>query len=187
MKKALLLINYTGRKGGGPLDAYEITKALLEKGICVGAVLSEQIENISLWEELPLEKLIKIPTYHNVIEAVINSVLFPIRQKRSILKGLEGYDVKFIYSPMGALWTSKINKLFPSAKTGIVIHDPKPHSGDEVVRKLRKDTFYQFDYLYVHSKKFVGYVSNKYSKPTFYLPLGNHNYYKNFPKQTKPL
>lgn len=176
--KSVILINYTGRKGGGPLDAFEMTKALVDEGLSVAAVLSDQIENLSMWKDLRLEKLVTIPTYHNIFDAAISTAFFFLKQKKYIECELKDYDVKYIYCPMGALWSSKINKIFPKAKKGIVIHDPQPHSGDELRSRLFKSDYSEYDYLFVHSKAFVDYVKDKYKKPTAYLLLGSHKTYK---------
>lgn len=183
--KNILLINYTGRKGGGPLDAYKMTRALLELGLPVAVILSEQIENLTMWEDLKLEKLVLIPTYHNILDAAVATVLFPFRQRNYIKRAFENYNVKYIYCPMEALWSSKINRIFTNAKTGIVLHDPKPHSGDEWKNKLQKDAYSEYDYIFVHSKQFVDYVHKKYNKPTSYIQLGTHDIYKYCKNKTK--
>lgn len=174
-KKDVLLINYTGRKGGGPLDAFEMAKALCDR-MPVVAVLSDQIENLQLWKKLHLEELILIPTYHNAREALIES-LFWKKQRKTILSKTGKINVKYIYCPMGTFWSEKINNLFPKAKKGIVIHDPKPHSGERFLGMFNMH-YEKYDYLFVHSKKFVSYVNERYKKPTFYLQLGRHDIYK---------
>lgn len=180
-----LLINYTGRKGGGPLDAYEMTKALIEQKIPTVAIISDQIENLSLWKELPLERLVIIPTYSNIVQLAVNSIFFRFRQRRKIRKETADYDIRVIYCPMGAFWSEKINAIFPNARKSIVIHDPIPHSGDKRKAKLIPDHTRNYDVIFVHSKKFVDYVANKYKKPTYYLSLGRHDIYKYLPNKKK--
>lgn len=182
--KDVILINYTGRKGGGALDAYEISKALINEGLPVVAVLSDQIENLRMWEKLKLEKLVTIPTYHNVLDAAVGTVFFSFKQRRLMLNVLKNYKVRYIFCPMGALWSHKINALFPDAKKGIVIHDPKPHSGDEWKSKLSLSDYDDYDHLFVHSKTFIDFVREKYKKPTSFMLLGTHETYKNCENKT---
>ena len=155
-----------------------MTKALCELGLPVVAVLSDQIENLSFWKHLPLEKLILIPTYHNIAEAVKGTLFFSFKQKKTIKAELSMYNIKYIYCPMGAFWSNAINKIFPNATTGIVIHDPTPHSGDKLKSIFLKDYYPEYDFLFVHSKQFVDYVRRKYNKPTSFIQLGNHDIYK---------
>lgn len=173
----VLLINYTGRKGAGPLVSYEIAKAFIDKGLPVVAVLSDQIENLSLWKKLKLEKIVLIPTYHNALELIVKSCLFNFAVKKKVKDELKDYNVKYIFCPMGAFWTDKINRIFPRAKKGIVIHDPKAHSGEGIFNFLKPD-YKSYDYLFVHSKKFVNEVREEYNRPTHYILLGRHDIYK---------
>lgn len=179
MKKDVLMINYTGRKGGGPLDAYQITKALIDAGIPVVAVLSNQIENLKMWEKLNLEKLVLIPTYNSKLGFVLNSILFPLKQKNHIKKSLGKYNIKYIFCPMGTFWSRKINKIFNNSVSGIVIHDPILHSGENsLINRIANNAYKSYDFLFVHSKQFLEYVEKKYKRPTYYMSLGNHDIYR---------
>ena len=177
MKKAIL-INYTGRKGGGPLDAIEMTKALVENGERVVAVISDQIENINEWFKIPLAKLVTIKTYSNKVSLIKNTLLFSLNQKKHILTELKEFDIEYIYCPMATLWTGLINSLFPHAKTIVAIHDPKPHSGSSILGvKHFEKTYRNADLRVVHSNVFTDYVCEKYGK-AIYVPLGEHDIYK---------
>lgn len=187
----VILINYTGRKGGGALDAYEMTKALADKGCKVAAVISAYIENIDMWRKLDLVKLVEIPTYTNILNFAVNTTLFGVRQKRFIEKQLENIDVKYIFAPMMSEWTERINKIFPKAKKVLTIHDPIPHSGNSRVLLIRKlfsntESFKKADALAVHTKKFIPYVEDKYGEKdrVYYIPLGRHNMYRNIDNKT---
>ena len=110
-RKNIILINYTGRHGGGPLHAYELTKALLEQGIPVAAVLSKDIENVKAWKRLPLEKLILIPTYTSAASFLKNHLQFILYKKYRIRKALQSYVVTAVCCPMYTFWTDPVNRL----------------------------------------------------------------------------
>jgi glycosyltransferase involved in cell wall biosynthesis len=183
MKKNVIVINYTGRKGGGALDAYETAKALVEQGENVVPIISTQIENLKLWKDIQFEKIILIETYNSQISFVINTVLFPIRQKRKIIDELRDYNIKAVYCPMSTFWTAPINKIFKSALKIVVNHDPIAHSGAKGYSVwLMERPYKDADILVVHSKKFLNYVQKKYGSAV-YLPLGKHNLYRNLPNK----
>lgn len=188
-KEKLILVNYTGRNGGGPLDAYEITNSLLSYTPNVAAVVSEYVENLEMWKGLALKKLVVIPTYRNNREFITASLAFH-KIKKKIRKELLEYEISYIYCPMVAMWSQKINRLFPSAHTYVVLHDPVPHSGDRVapISKLlelfgfgiSKKIYTDAEGIMVHSRRFLKYVEDKFHKKgkVFYLPLGRHDFYK---------
>lgn len=176
MQKEYVLINYTGRKGGGNLDAIESAKGLLQNGENVIAIVSSYAENIEDWRELGLSKLIEIKTYTGHIDFIFSLVKFLTFGKNFIKKQLTGYKIKYIYSPMTALWTVYINELFPKVPKFTVIHDAEPHSGEHY-HKFFRDVYSRSDVLFVHSKQFVKMVQEKYHKPAYYIPLGRHDCY----------
>ena len=178
MKEKVWLVNYTGRKGAGPLDALAMTKGLLAHNIPLVAVISSGVENLNEWKDLQLQKLVIINTYNSALELIVNTILFVFIQGRRIKKELIDYDIEVIYCPMGAFWTKKINRLFKKTQIIKVIHDPIPHSGEKpIIKLLSKKKDKRTDKIIVHSKAFVEYVQEKYHKPTYYIPLGRHNAY----------
>lgn len=191
LKEKVILINYTGRYGGGALDAYEVTKALLLYTPNIVAIVSEYAENIEAWRLLPLKKIVVIPTYRNNMEFIIDSFTFGYELKDKIRHELSDYEVSWIYCPMVAMWSQKINRLFPNAKTYIALHDPIPHSKYKMAFfskflelfgfGISKEIYMNADSIIVHSRCFVDYVEKKYHKnnSVYYLPLGRHNFYKN--------
>lgn len=180
INKEVIVINYTGRKGGGALVAYEMSKALLDKGEAVVAILSTQIENIKMWKTLGLERIITVKTYSNKVNFIINTLLFNIRFRNKILEEMKEYEIKAVYSPMLTFWTGYINCLFPKAKKIVVCHDPVPHSGESKILQLlghRGKELESADEIIVHSRRFVQYVQDKYGK-AYYMPLGPHSLYR---------
>lgn len=179
MKKKAIIINYTGRKGGGSIVSYEMAKALLDEGETVIPIISKQVENVKMWEQLDFEKMIALDTYTNKINFLINTIRFRGKNRKRILDQTKAYEIKAVYGPMMTYWTGNINNLFPKAKKIVGLHDPIPHSGESVVSRIMLAILYKkilgsADEIIVHSKKFVGYVRKKYGK-AFYLPLGPHN------------
>ena len=180
------LINYTGRKGGGPLDAISMTRALIDYGESVAAVVSSEVENLAEWKKLDLIKLVVIETYKNIADFLINSFLFPFRQKRQIKKELNGVQIDVIYCPMITFWTGSINRLFKDASTIEVLHDPIPHSGEnKIISRSVEREIKKADIIAVHSKKYVDYVRKKYLKPVIWIPLGRHSEYSIIEKRDK--
>lgn len=181
--KQVILINYTGRRGAGPLIAYETAKALMEKGIPVIAVLSEKIENLKAWKQLPIEQLLLIPTYSSAVSFIKNHLQFVLYRKYRIRKALEAYEVRAVYCPMCTFWTGSINSLFPGAKKIVVCHDPVLHAGEKyalAVKLLGVDRVYRnADEIIVHTKKFIPFMERYYKKAghVCYMPLGKHNFY----------
>lgn len=183
--KDTIVINYTGRKGGGALDAFEITRALINTGCSVIAILSNDIENLEMWKDIGLEKKIVIDTYSNVISFVINSILFPLRQRNIIIEELKNYNVVAVYSPMITFWTKRINSIFKDALKIVVNHDPIAHSGaSKLVIWLMERAYKKADIIVVHSRKFIEIATKKY-KNVKYLPLGEHNLYRHTKYKTK--
>lgn len=178
------MINYTGRRGGGPLDAIEMTKGLLHQGCKVIAVLSESIENREDWEQLPLLKLILIPTYHSKPEFALRSVWFRLIGRKRLARQLGQYRIDAIYCPMITFWTKMINDVVCAREVIVVEHDPIPHSGDKYVKwnkLLSLDSCYlSATKIVVHSKRYISYVEEKFNKhgKVFYIPLGRHDCYK---------
>jgi len=69
-------VNYLGRKGGGMVYAYEMTKGLVDNGCDVYAIVPEGIENLSMWKELKLKELILVKTYTDRVSFVWSSFRF---------------------------------------------------------------------------------------------------------------
>lgn len=172
-----ILVNYTGRTGGGPIFAYEMTKGLIESGVKVVAIVSKDIANLCEWKKLSLDKLVCLSTYSNKINYMANSILFPIKQKKQILSELKEYRFSAIYCPMNCPWTRRINEMFKDVPSYETLHDPIPHSGETwYLRGFRvsKNT----KKIIVLSEKFVEYVRKKYKKQVIWIPHGRMNYYK---------
>lgn len=186
MKKAfdeIILINYTGRRGGGPVDAIETAKALVAKGYKVAAVISRDVENYDEWLKVPLYRLIVVPTYNNKFEFVYRTLLFKFFTRKQIRKELKNEKIRVVFCPMLTFWTGMINEMIDCDNIIVGIHDPMPHSGDKYAKYnviFDPDRLcMQAKRIIVHSAKFVEYVEKKYNKygKVIYLPLGRYSYY----------
>lgn len=178
--KKRILVNYTGRNGGGPIDAIEMTKGFIKNGHRVSAIISEQVSNRKAWRELPLDKLLEVRTYDGYLSYLQRTAQLQLGEKRRIKNQL-GNKYDLIYCPMITPWTGMINSLFPDITTCVVNHDPIPHSKDvrHFLLKLNGigDVYKKADYIVVHSKGFLEYIEQSYGKlgKTLYVPLGPHN------------
>lgn len=171
-----VLINYTGRKGAGALIALANAEAFLHNGVDVIAIVSAYAENIEQWKKLPLKKLIILKTYKNKVSFLYKTCLFNLFGATKLYNQLKDLVIDYIYCPMNAFWTYLINKKFKNIPVIIVNHDPKAHLGDKEIGLL-ENSYYSSDIILVHSKIFIDYVKEKYSKPCYFIPLGRHNVY----------
>lgn len=186
--KNIWLINYTGKKGGGPLDSYEMTRGLLNNGINVVAVVSSDIENLDAWKKLPLTQLIVIDTYESALELVKNTILFRFRQKKIIQEAIKEYVVDVVYCPMITFWTGIINSICKGSQVIEVVHDPVFHPGESMIVKIMyKSAIHSADKLIVHSKSFKNITSNTYKRKAYYIPLGRHSIYTECSNKVKLL
>ncbi len=163
-----ILINYTGRRAGGPPHAYEMCKGLLKNKMNVVAVISRQVDNFSDWEKLPLKKLITLDTYTNKKEFFFHTLAFSLWGRQHLKKELNGIPIDAIYVPMGTYWSYLISEVLPHVPVYYTIHDPILHSGEKLfnhcfsffsrheIQKARK--------VIILSKKFVPVIEKIYKR-----------------------
>lgn len=182
--KKVIIVNYVGRKGGGPLDAFEMAKALVNKGEAVIPIISSEIDNREMWNQVSFEKIIEVNTYKNKLEFIVKTLLFYLFVGKKIKKEIQGYTVMVSYSPMITFWTTRINHLLHPKKTITVCHDPVPHSGENALIKLFGEKQYVSDVVIVHSKKFIDIAEKRFGNVR-YIALGPHNMYKQVANKQK--
>ena len=179
--KEVILVNYTGKKGGGPIDALEMAKAFSENGHAVIAILSKDISNKEEWEAFGFEKLIWMDSSNKPFILLRQILFFGITEGRKIKKTLRNYRIRFVYCPMISLLTGRINKICSKEKIAVVNHDPIPHSGDKtkILAKLFEvETIYEkADCVVVHSESSKEIVERQFreGKPVCCVPLGPQN------------
>ena len=182
MKNKIVLVNYPGRKGGGAMYAYEMTKALISNGCKVAIVISKDIENIREWRKLKSVKTIEIDTYNTGREFIINSFLFWTYRKYHLKKQLRQYEIENIYCPMIQPWTMMINSLFKKAKRIVTLHDPKIHSGENrILAYINKKCVVKAHRIIILSDTFRDFTKQKFNKKDsdiIYIPHGSFGFYK---------
>lgn len=180
-----IIINYTGSKGGGALDALEMAIALKENDQIVIPIISSRVENLEQWKEANFYKLVVIDTYSNKANFLLNSLKFNFKQKRIIKEALKNINIEYIYCPMMCFWSNMINSIFKEATYIKVNHDPITHSGTKRIMKMFHERQYDSkDVIIVHSKAFLDYCRNKYGNAQ-YIPLGEHNIYSRIENKQK--
>jgi len=130
MKK--LLINYTGKKGGGAEYAFEMTKALVNFDLEIYVIISKKVSNLLNWKKLNVKRIIEIETYNNVF-----GLFFQWLKLKFFINFSKAFkipkDIDFIYVPMEQPLTKTINDHFKNSKVLLTIHDVEPHSGDNLI------------------------------------------------------
>ena len=180
-----ILVNFLGRKGGTALYSYEMTRALIENGAEVSAIISSQNHMLNKWKSLSLKNLYIINTYDNKYNFIINSIKFILFDRFKLRKSLKKYDVDVIYVPCFHPWYAFVNKMYPRAKKIFTVNDLIPHSGGFFDNKLiwlaQKEDLKKADKIVILSECFREYVTNFYKKKDeqiCVIPHGVFNYYK---------
>lgn len=177
-----ILVNYLGRKGGGILYAYEMTKGLLENGGKVSAIIPEGIENAELWRTLPLNRLYFLKTYNSNVTFLTGIVRFLLKEKRMIKRIFSNDPIDYIYIPMIQPWSGLLNRIFPNVKVVATLHDPIPHKGSGIFyANICKRIAISADEIVVLSEKFVDFTAKHYKhdlQNVYIIPHGIFDNYK---------
>lgn len=182
---------YLGRRGGGPVYAYEMTKGLIENGYHVYAFVSDGVENIEQWRALRTVATEEISTYHSEASFVFNSIAFRMHRLRKLRKKYKDVHVDACYVPMGHTWSAYIWNIFKDAQLIYTIHDPIDHStnrpiyrslmkmGEKIMKMGIKEK--KPDDIIILSKTFKEYVCQKYQmseEHVHVLPHGVFDFYQ---------
>ena len=166
-----ILVNYTGRTGGytgGGADyAYRMTKALINVGMDVSAIISKYVDNLTEWQGLPLKNLVLLETYTNKVNFVPKTVLLLINDKKKIHKILSGNKYDCIYVPMLTYWSYFINDMFSNTPVVLTLHDPKVHSGETWINKflfMSGNRISLANKIVILSDEFRTFVKERYKK-----------------------
>lgn len=177
-----VLVNYTGRKGGGSVYAYEMTKSLIENGCRVYVILSRDIDNINKWQKLSLEKLTLIDTYSNIVSYLINTFKFKMFGIKRLKKQYTNVHIDVVYVPMIQPWTHLINNVFKNSQKIVTMHDPKPHSGsNRYFDRLCLKAALNADDVVILSEIFRDYAIERFKQEKEHvhvIPHGIFDYYK---------
>ncbi|MEC6747649.1 glycosyltransferase [Marinilactibacillus sp. XAAS-LB27] len=180
--KEVVLINYTGSKGGGALYALEMAKSLIAQNISCVAIIASHNENLADWKKIRLEKLVVIETYQTKLSLIVNSILFN-KSRKIIIQEFKQYKIVAIFVPMITFWSQKINSIFTDSYKILTLHDPKPHSGEfyYYLQNLlgQQKLIRESNTIIVLSSSFISDVEERYNKKSkvIYLPMGDYDYY----------
>lgn len=178
------VINFLGKRGGAPLYAVEMTKALAENGVCPIAIIPDNIENLEAWETIPNCMIIKVAGYGDSYLSLLKTVariLFV--EGRKIKKQCKGLEIKCIYVPMIQPLTLLINRLFKKKEVIVTLHDPIPHKGaKKILVNLYTKAAKQADKIVVLSHKFVDVTADLYGKDKKDIYVIPHGIFDNYKK-----
>lgn len=182
MRKTVIS-NYIGKKGGGPLYAYEMARGLIENDYAVIAILPENIENIDLWNTLDGCEVITVrgysDSYISLLAAACRLLLF---EKAKIRRACRNKEIECVYIPMVQPFSMLINACIKSKRRIVTIHDPKPHRGSSgLYAAICKKTAEQADDVIILSEKFKEFTMDYYGKTAdqvHVIPHGIFDKYK---------
>lgn len=177
-----IAVNYIGRRGGGAVYAYEMTKSLVENGCNVYAIIPQDIDNIDKWRKLKLSKLILIQSYKTRLEFIKKTLVFKFLGVSELKKKFINVPLDAVYVPMIQPWSGMINSIFKNNQRIVTVHDPKPHSGSgRFFNWLCKNAARNADDIVVLSETFIEYSALRYKKERGHvhvIPHGIFNFYK---------
>ncbi len=179
-----VVCNYIGKKGGGSLYAYEMTKGLVQNGVKVIAIIPENIENMKMWATLPGCQLVKIKGYKDNYFSFFCAFFRTLFvERRKIKKACKGIDISSVYIPMIQPLSLMINSCFKKKKCIVTLHDPIPHKGaGRISTFIGKRTAVKADDIIVLSEKFLNFTAKYYRhdlRRVHVIPHGIFDYYKN--------
>ena len=179
-----VVCNYIGKKGGGPLYAYEMTKGLVQNGVKVIAIIPDNIENLEMWNALTGCQLIKIKGYKdNYLSLLCAIVRFFLFEKRRIKKACKGIDIRSVYIPMIQPFSLLINSCFKKKHTIVTLHDPIPHKGaGKLYANICNRTAIKADDIVVLSEKFVDFTAKYYRHDKQKVHVIPHGIFDNYKK-----
>lgn len=174
-----VLLIYLGRRGGGPLYAYEMACATAKK-IDIVCLLSNQIDNKQAWLNSRL-KCYFIPTFSSILTAGLS--LIDSRNRKAIKKIIANESPDLVYYPMGHLWNPLINMDLASALPKVfTVHDPHPHLGEynKIIQFVADWEKKQADRIVVLHNEAVSELEEQGFSKTIIdvIPHGLSSYYK---------
>lgn len=177
-----IVVNFIGKKGGGSLYSYEMTKGIIQNGWSVIAIIPNNIENMDEWKKLKSCKIIPIKgyndSYFSFLKTVVRLLTYEGRKIKKVCKELE---IRCVYVPMIQPLTMLINRLFKGKKRIITLHDPLPHKGThKFLIYLYTRAAKQADDLIILSENFTQYTSDYYRIPKDHIHVIPHGIFDNY-------
>lgn len=187
MKKASILVNYVGRRGGGPVYTFCMCKGLKNNGADIYLLTSKGIELKNDIDKAGFKDVFYLPSYSSNLTCLLQTFLFHLFYKFKIKYHYKNIHFDMIYLPMETLWGGMICKLFKkrNVPTLTTTHDPKPHSTNHNISRKIADTFFMSSipfstHLIVLSecfKKTTMDLHNQFADNVLVIPHGNMDYY----------
>lgn len=177
-----IVVNFIGRKGGGALYSYEMTKGIVQNGWSVIVIIPNNIENIEEWKKLKGCKIITIKGYNDSYFSFLKTVASLLTYEgRKIKKACKELEIRCVYVPMIQPLTMLINRLFKKKKRIITLHDPVPHKGaHKCLIYLYTKAAKQADDLIVLSESFIQYTSDYYGISADHVHVIPHGVFDNY-------
>ena len=135
-KKPTVAVLFLGRKGGGPIYAYEMAKGLIENGCIVHLFISRYVENLNAWLSLKPESIEIIKTYKGKFSFVLNTLLFRCFKYPRLKHKYKNCNVDACYIPMGSPWDCYVVNSLKNPQKILTIHDPIEHSSNNSNDKM---------------------------------------------------
>ncbi len=177
-----VVVNYLGRKGGGMVYAYEMTKALIDNGCDVYAVVPAGIENLPMWKKLKLKELIIVKTYTDKVSFVWSSLRFVFCDLWKLKKHFQNIPIDVCYVPMIQPWSSLFNSVVRKSNLITTLHDPKEHGKSTwFYAAIRNYAIKEADKVIILSETFREYTVKRYgieSHRIHMIPHGVFDYYE---------
>lgn len=179
----VIICNYIGKKGGGPLYAYEMTKGLIQNGAQVIAIIPDNIENLEMWNTLNGCRVVPIKGYDDRYLSLICALVRTLFVERQKIKNVcRDINIQCIYIPMIQPLSLLINSFFKKKHRIVTIHDPIPHKGaGKLYAYICKRTAMKADDVVILSEKFREFTSKCYRidpQKVHVIPHGIFDNYK---------
>lgn len=179
-----LALIYLGRRGAGAPISYELATHLSHHAQVLG-VLSEYVENLSLWRNTDLE-LITTPTYRS-LPAAIWSWINQLKIKK-LADQIRAWRPDALIFPMFYTWNPFLQQHLPDVPSIVAVHDPIPHPGlVEYAYKMLEDiSIRRAERCVVFSHELAPELEHRGVDLDHveYIPLGELSYYQRYLSNT---
>lgn len=179
-----VLVNYIGKRGGGPVFAFEFAKGLAQNGLEVYAVVSQFVDNKKDWEECELLKdvyYVKTNELRGKKYYAKAQAEFMLLGRHKLKKHFESIHFEYVITTMQHMWSIDVSKLVNAKKIVWLCHDPIPHSGSGKIDTYLGNKFARIaDEIVVLTKSFIPVVRDRWNideKHIHFMPHGRQNMY----------
>jgi glycosyltransferase involved in cell wall biosynthesis len=175
---------YLGRRGGGVSCNYELATHLAKRE-AVLAVLSEYVENLTLWQNSGLE-LLTTTTYRSTPGAVL--AWFNHIKLHRLAKQIRTWQPDVLVYPLFYTLNPFLQMHLGGIPSVVAVHDPQPHPGlrDRAYHFIENLSIRQATRCYVLSQAFRIDLQRRGVRPEQidHVPHADLSYYRRFAPQT---